>query len=82
VTVRLVADALQAAGGARSAAETAAQLGIARATAQPATARPISTRRSGPRTATEGAAVVIRLAPPPGDGPTGGLFSQGGAEPW
>jgi two-component system CitB family response regulator len=34
VTVRLVADALQAAGEARSAAEIAAKLGIARATAQ------------------------------------------------
>jgi two-component system CitB family response regulator len=34
VTVRLVADALQAAGEARSAAEIAAELGVARATAQ------------------------------------------------
>jgi NAD(P)-dependent dehydrogenase (short-subunit alcohol dehydrogenase family) len=38
--------------------------------------------RSGPRTPGQGAAVVIRLATLPDDGPTAGFFSEDGAEPW
>ena len=36
----------------------------------------------GARTAEQGAAVVVRLATLPADGPTGGFFDEGGIVPW
>lgn len=38
--------------------------------------------RSVDRTAAEGAAVTVRLATLPGDGPTGGYFNEDGPLPW
>ena len=37
---------------------------------------------SGDRTAQQGAAVAVRLATLPGDGPTGGFFDDAGTVPW
>jgi NAD(P)-dependent dehydrogenase (short-subunit alcohol dehydrogenase family) len=37
---------------------------------------------SGPRTAAQGARVVVQLAMLPDDGPTGGFFNDEGALPW
>ena len=37
---------------------------------------------AGPRTPAQGAAVSIRLATLPDDGPTAGFFSEDGPEPW
>ncbi|RKE06327.1 SDR family oxidoreductase [Catellatospora citrea] len=37
---------------------------------------------AGPRTPAQGAAVAVRLATLPEDGPTAGFFSEDGAEPW
>jgi NAD(P)-dependent dehydrogenase (short-subunit alcohol dehydrogenase family) len=37
---------------------------------------------SGPRTPEEGAAIAIRLATLPDDGPRGGFFDDGGIVPW
>jgi NAD(P)-dependent dehydrogenase (short-subunit alcohol dehydrogenase family) len=37
---------------------------------------------SGPRTAAQGAIAAIRLATLPGDGPTGGFFTEDGPLPW
>jgi NAD(P)-dependent dehydrogenase (short-subunit alcohol dehydrogenase family) len=39
-------------------------------------------RHSGPRTVEQGAATPVRLAVLPDDGPTGGVFSDAGPEPW
>lgn len=36
----------------------------------------------GPRTVEQGAATPVRLALLPDDGPTGGVFSDTGADPW
>ena len=36
----------------------------------------------GTRSAAEGAAIAIRLATLPADGPTGGFFEDAGAVPW
>jgi NAD(P)-dependent dehydrogenase (short-subunit alcohol dehydrogenase family) len=36
----------------------------------------------GPRTVAQGAATPVRLALLPDDGPTGGVFSDDGPEPW
>jgi NAD(P)-dependent dehydrogenase (short-subunit alcohol dehydrogenase family) len=36
----------------------------------------------GPRTVEQGAATPVRLAMLPDDGPTGGVFSDAGPEPW
>jgi len=36
----------------------------------------------GPRTVDQGAATPVRLALLPDDGPTGGVFSDDGPEPW
>ncbi|WP_349239801.1 SDR family oxidoreductase [Patulibacter sp. SYSU D01012] len=40
------------------------------------------TGHDGPRTPEEGAAVVLRLATLPDDGPRGGFFDDGGVVPW
>jgi NAD(P)-dependent dehydrogenase (short-subunit alcohol dehydrogenase family) len=37
---------------------------------------------SGPRTATQGAEIAVRLAVLPADGPTGGYFDENGTIPW
>lgn len=37
---------------------------------------------TGPRTAAEGARVVVDLATPPPDGPSGGFFNEEGPLPW
>ncbi len=39
-------------------------------------------RNSGPRTVEQGAAVAVRLATLPADGPTGGFFDENGPVPW
>ncbi len=39
-------------------------------------------RHSGPRTVEQGAAIAIRLATLPADGPTGGYFDEDGPVPW
>jgi len=40
------------------------------------------TRNDGTRTPDEGAAVAIRLATLPDDGPSGGFFDERGPIPW
>jgi NAD(P)-dependent dehydrogenase (short-subunit alcohol dehydrogenase family) len=37
---------------------------------------------SGPRTATQGAEIAVRLAALPADGPTAGYFDENGTVPW
>jgi NAD(P)-dependent dehydrogenase (short-subunit alcohol dehydrogenase family) len=37
---------------------------------------------SGPRSAAQGAAIAVRLATLPADGPTGGFFDDDGPVPW
>jgi NAD(P)-dependent dehydrogenase (short-subunit alcohol dehydrogenase family) len=37
---------------------------------------------AGPRTVGQGAAIAVRLATLPGDGPTGGFFEEDGPIPW
>jgi NAD(P)-dependent dehydrogenase (short-subunit alcohol dehydrogenase family) len=39
-------------------------------------------QHSGPRTPTQGATIVVRLATLPDDGPTGGFFTEDGTQPW
>jgi NAD(P)-dependent dehydrogenase (short-subunit alcohol dehydrogenase family) len=39
-------------------------------------------QHQGKRTVEQGAATPVRLALLPDDGPTGGVFSDDGAEPW
>ena len=39
-------------------------------------------RHTGTKTVEQGAATPVRLALLPDDGPTGGVFSDEGAEPW
>jgi NAD(P)-dependent dehydrogenase (short-subunit alcohol dehydrogenase family) len=39
-------------------------------------------QHGGPRTVEQGAATPVRLAMLPDDGPTGGVFSDAGPEPW
>jgi NAD(P)-dependent dehydrogenase (short-subunit alcohol dehydrogenase family) len=39
-------------------------------------------RHRGPRTVEQAAATPVRLALQPDDGPTAGVFSDEGAEPW
>jgi hypothetical protein len=39
-------------------------------------------QRGGVRAPEQGAAITIRLAPLPDDGPTGGFFEDAGVVPW
>jgi NAD(P)-dependent dehydrogenase (short-subunit alcohol dehydrogenase family) len=50
--------------------------------ADPGYVRTDMTRNDGRRTPEQGAAVVIRLATLPDDGPTGGFFDERGPVPW
>jgi NAD(P)-dependent dehydrogenase (short-subunit alcohol dehydrogenase family) len=50
--------------------------------ADPGYVRTDMTRNDGSRTPAQGAAVVVRLATLPDDGPTGGFFDERGRVPW
>jgi len=56
--------------------------GIKVNSANPGFAATDMNQHHGPRTVEQGAATPVRLAMLPDDGPTGGVFSDAGPEPW